>query len=436
MIGLLSQDSTARADRVVGLVIVAGVLGAPFYRTEVVRAELLGDSTLRPDATIALLCAALALAWRSLARRNHIRADPAALTWADFDGSRPGALRRGLLLGWAGRCALVAYFAVVAGLLLRTPIETLPVGFTLFAAVSALMLAAARRRPGRGGRAAEQGAAIALAGVGGLALVADLGHAPLWTVSALAVVVLLGLAVVPGVPLATDAGRGELVAGHAARMVRRVSITFLDPWALLPPGAPVRPAGVLAGRLVLARYVLTGVLGRRTSMPLVVLLAATVAAVHQVFPGIDAIWLVGIGGYLATLPLAGSLGELHRSPGLRRWLGRSDRSLKVTTIAVLGALMAGWLGLVLLLGVPLSGGAALALLVSVVAVVRTVSRGGLDYGNLGTVVFEGILIPAGLLLQLAHGPDLLLICLLLLVGLATSLAAPIVLGISAAAVVH
>jgi hypothetical protein len=50
-----------------------------------------------------------------------------------------------------------------------------------------------------------------------------------------------------------------------------------------------------------------------------------------------------------------------------------------------------------------------AALLAAVAVVRTVTRGALDFGALGLVLYEGVLVPMGLARQLVRGPDLLLI---------------------------
>ncbi|MEU4518875.1 hypothetical protein AB0F52_09165 [Amycolatopsis sp. NPDC024027] len=110
-----------RPDLMLCWFIVAGVVLSPVYNTDLVRSQLIGDAPVGPSGSVAVLCAGLALAWRGTLRRGHLRADPATLTWADFDGRRPRVLTRRLLGGWAVRFAAVGYFFVVAGVLIGFP---------------------------------------------------------------------------------------------------------------------------------------------------------------------------------------------------------------------------------------------------------------------------------------------------------------------------
>ncbi|WP_344422732.1 hypothetical protein [Amycolatopsis minnesotensis] len=137
------------------------------------------------------------------------------------------------------------------------------------------------------------------------------------------------------------------------RMIRRTSVSMLDPWALLPPPAAVSGLNVLGGRFVVSRLLVLGAFAR-------------------------------------------------------------GRSTLLTAVGVLIPLMAVWLGAALTLGLPWSWRLAVALVLAVAAVVRTVTRPMLDFGNLGLVSIEGVLIPAGLIVQLVRGPDLLLVGTLLL----------------------
>ncbi|MGH8921480.1 MAG: hypothetical protein ACRD0H_24600, partial [Actinomycetes bacterium] len=227
-------------------------------------------------------------------------------------------------------------------------------------------------------------------------------------VAAAAAALLLGWST----PLARTAGRRELVHHFTERMVRRTSANFLDVWALLPAGRPVRWRSALDGRFVVTRYLVTGVLARRHSLGLPLFLALGVAAAHVTFPAVTSVWLVGMGGYLALLPFAAPVAQVYRVPGLRRWFAASNLRLKATTVVVLAVLAAFWTAVVALLTVPMTVGAAVAALLAAVAVVRTVTRGALDFGSLGLVLYEGVLVPMGLARQLGRGPDLLLIGLI------------------------
>jgi hypothetical protein len=81
----------------------------------------------------------------------------------------------------------------------------------------------------------------------------------------------------------------------------------------------------------------------------------------------------------------------------------------------------------------MTAAAWLAALLAVGAVVRTVSRPALDYGNIGVAATpDGNLVPVGLLLQLAHGPELLVVGLLVIgAGLSLLAAAPVAAALAA-----
>ncbi|WIX80845.1 hypothetical protein QRX50_08805 [Amycolatopsis carbonis] len=494
--------SLKRPDVLLGLFIALGLLGSPLYNTALVRSQLIGDAAVGPHGSVAVLCAGLALAWRATLRRGHVWADPASLTWADFDGGRSrelrrrvGAgwatrfataadldghrervlrrrllagwatrfattadldyrrenalhrrllarratrfatvtdsdgrregplhrrllagwatrfatvtdsdshrervLRRRLLAGWATRFATVAYFFVVAGVLIGFPPDV--VGpLALSVAVAALALVTARRRPLCGEAVLPLAPAV-------LGVFPD---TPLWIFAAVAAAAAFLLAWSP--PLSPR--RDTLVRHFRERLVRRTSTAFLDVWALLPAGRPVRWRRALDGRFILTRYVVTGTLARRHALGLPVLLALAVTATHTTFPGVTSVWLLGLGSYLALLPFAAPIAQLHRVPGLRRWLDASEPRLRLVMASVLVALAACWTAAVTLLGVPVTLGSLAAVVVAAYSVVRTVTRGPLEFSSMGLVLYEGVLIPTGLLRQLARGPDLLIIGLLL-----------------------
>ncbi|WP_326567259.1 hypothetical protein VSH64_36275 [Amycolatopsis rhabdoformis] len=388
-----------RVDLALCWFVVAGVVLSPLYNTALVRAQLIGDAPVGLDGSVAVLCAGLALAWRATLRRGHLRADPATLAWADFDGRRPATLTRRLLGGWAVRFAAAGYFFAVAGVLIGFPPSLVePVG--LYVSVAALALVMARRRGFRG--EAVLPLVPAVLGV--------FPSSPLWIFAVVALVAALGLSWAPSA--ARTASREELVSHFRERLVQRTATAFLDVWVLLPAGRPV-PGLSLAGRYPALRFVATGTLARRHALGLPVFLALAVTAVHTTFPALTSVWLLGVGAYLALLPFAAPIAQLHRVPALRRWLTTSELRLRLTMALVLVVLAIGWTVAVALLGVPVSVGAVIAVLVAAYAVVRSVTRGPLDFGAMNLVLYEGVLVPTGLVRQLARGPDLLIIGLLI-----------------------
>ncbi|MGW4482490.1 hypothetical protein ACWEOE_01500 [Amycolatopsis sp. NPDC004368] len=385
-----------RPDLVLCWFIVAGVVLSPLYNTALVRSQLLGDAPVGPSGSVAVLCAGLALAWRATLRRGHLRADPATLTWADFDGRRPRVLTRRLLGGWAVRFAVVGYFFVVAGVLIGFPSGQ---AVFLYVAVAALALVMARRPALRG----EAVLPLVPAVLGAFPV------GPLWIFAVVALGAAVVLAWTP--PAASTVSRSELVWAFGSRLAARTATAFLDVWALLPAGRPV--PWMALGRPAALRYVVAGALARRHALGLPVFLALAVTAVHTTFPALSSVWLLGLGGYLALLPFAAPLAQLHRVPALRRWLTTSEPRLRLATASVLVVLAAVWTFAVILLGVPVSLGSLVAVLVAAYAVVRSVTRGPVDFGAMNLVLYEGVLIPTGLVRQLARGPDLLIIGLLL-----------------------
>ncbi|HVW42679.1 MAG TPA: DUF6297 family protein [Amycolatopsis sp.] len=352
-----------------------GFLSVPLTHATELRAQLLTAGAPPQWAGAAVLALSLSAATWSLLRKGFAWADPAWLTWSDFDGSRTRILHRRLLLAWTARLAVVAYVCVVAGLLLGVS----------------------------------------------------------WPLAEAAAFVLIAAATLVAARPAVHSGRADLVRRFRERLVRRTAWMFLDPWALLPPGRAIAWRGLLTGRLLLTRFVVAGILARRRSWPMALALVAVVALAHVLFPTVDPAWWLGLGGYAAAMPFAGGLAELTRSAGLRRWVGRGDREIRITAAVVLVVVMAAWAGAAAALGVPLTGYGALALVVAAAAVVRTVTRSTMNFGDLGVTAVAGTLAPVGLLVQVLHGPDLLVICLVLL-GTGALLAAALSLALSATAV--
>jgi hypothetical protein len=424
------------SDRLVGGVFALGVLTAPFYRVDYLRAHLLGTATTPATAGLAVLALGVGLAWRSLLRRDFVWADPAELTWADLTDRRVGTIGRRLWAGWAVRFAVAGYLAAIGALLLGTS-SWLAGGCALFAAGALLAVVLGRRGPGRIGTWLERLVPLGASVLAGFAAVSTVPPVALWVLAGVAVgaavVCAVGSGPVRAPGVASTAGRADLVRGYLHRVVRQVSVSFGDALALLPTPGPVPWPRLLAGRGVVVRFVVAGVAARARSLVPAVLLAVVVAVLHQVFPVLNPVWLVGLGVYFAGVPFASSLARLCAVPGLRRWLGCSDIALRLASAGAVAVCAAVWVGLVAVCAVPMTAAAWLAALLAVGAVVRTASRPALDYGNIGVAATpDGNLIPVGLLLQLAHGPELLVVGLLVIgAGLSVLAAAPVAAALAA-----
>jgi hypothetical protein len=420
------------SDRLVGAAFAVGLLTSPFYRVDYLREHLLGGATPPATAGLAVLVLGIGLAWRSLLRRDYVWADPAGLTWSDTTDARVGSIGARLWRGWAARFLVAGYLTAV-GVVVLGGSAWLPGGAALFAGTALLAVVLGRRR----GSWPEQVVLVVAGVLAGFAAVATVAPVWLWALAGLAVVAAVVCAVgsgpVRGPVVATSAGRDELVHGHLRRLVRQVTVSFGDTLALLPEPGPIPWPRLLAGRAVVLRFVFAGVASRARSLLPAALIAVAVAVLHQVFPVLNPVWLIGVGVYFAGVPFASALAQLCAVPGLRRWLGCSEIALRVASAAVLVVCAAGWVGLVVVLAVPVTVAAWLAALVAVGAVVRTVTRSPLDYGNVGVAATpDGNLIPVGLLLQLAHGPELLVIGLLVIgAGLTVLAAAPLAVALTA-----
>jgi hypothetical protein len=420
------------SDRLVGGLFALGLLTSPFYRVDYLREHLLGGATPPAMAGLAVLALGIGLAWRSLLRRDYVWADPALLTWADATDTRIGSIGVRLWRGWATRFLAAGYLTAV-GVVVLGGSAWLAAGGALFAGTALLAVVLGRRRGGW----AEQLVLVVAGVLAGFAAVASVATVWLWVLAGLAVVAAVVRAVGSGPVrrpvVATSAGRDELVHGHLRRLVRRVTVSFGDALALLPEPGPIPWPRLLAGRAVVLRFVFAGVASRARSLLPAALIAVAVAVLHKVFPVLNPVWLIGFGVYFAGVPFASALAQLCAVPGLRRWLGCSDLALRVASAGVLVLCAAVWVGLVVVLAVPVTVAAWLAALLAVGAVVRTVSRPPLDYGNVGVAATpDGNLIPVGLLVQLAHGPELLVIGLLVAgAGLALLAAAPVAVALTA-----
>ncbi|WP_051386294.1 hypothetical protein [Actinokineospora inagensis] len=392
-------------SKVLAVVLAVGIAGVPFYQPDQTRDLLLGGVVVPANATLAVVCLGLAVAWWSTQGRGYLWADPARLTWDDFTEPRPDKLSRRMVLGWAARWVVLAYGAAVAVVVLGW--SGIACAAVLFAAVGFLALAAARvRSPG----AWEWLLPLVLASAGSYAV------NPLVLGGFAVLAVVGGVLLLRGESWAETAGRGELVGRYSTRMARRTSIAFLDVWGLLPPAKPLDLPRVFARRPILPRYLVAGVLARGRSVAAAGLTALVVAAAHRIFPAVPAVWWVGIGAYLAVIAFAAPVAQLNRTPGLRRWLNRSTLVVKLAATAVLAVTGALWLGSVTLLGIGFTPASLLAVVVATTAAVRSVTRAPVDFANVGMVDIGGLMVPLGLVVQVARGIDGLVLGIAFLAG--------------------
>ncbi|OLR90932.1 hypothetical protein [Actinokineospora bangkokensis] len=355
--------------------VTAGVLVTPLVDPRALDPWVADD----PAAVLPFALALSALAAYSVLRGAHVWADPARLTWEPGD-DRDKRVRRRLLLTGGVRFAAVFYAAVVACLVVGEQ---------------------------------DSKALISVAGFGAAALVSASRKSPDGLLDPAAAVVVAywpGLWVGLGTVLGSALGglwrpkhvptRDELVRGWRARQVRSTSVLFGDLLGLLPAARPVRRLRVRgAGGVVLA-----GALGRWPALPLVALVVLTAPLVARVVTGVPGLVWVAVAAYLAALPFAGALAEVHRVRGLARWVPARKRVLVAWT-GLLALVVGGVaVGGVALLGLPFE---PLAAPVAALAVLRTVTRPQVDYAALGVVPVGMGVLPVGLVYQVLRGPDLL-----------------------------
>ena len=117
-----------------------------------------------------------------------------------------------------------------------------------------------------------------------------------------------------------------------------------------------------------------------------------------------------IGAYIAGGGFAAGLRTISVSPGLRRMLGGTDRGLSLTHLVVPAAAAVVW-WIATWSVRPHFGMAELGVLAGIVlAIYRSASRAPMKYDG-GIVETPFGLIPVGLLIQLARGPDVLALVL-------------------------
>ncbi|MET8993890.1 hypothetical protein [Amycolatopsis sp. NPDC004169] len=388
-----------------------GFLFTAFFHVDGWRPALYGSSTVDFPAVLGLLTLCCAVGWRGLLRRGFAWVEPAQLTWLDFapvDRGRVVTLR--LLGAWTGVVAVTGYLAALLLAVGGAGLDQWRAAVAIVVATGVAAFASARRTPVR----VDALGPLVLA-VLGLAIAAlGLGPAAVQFVAAGVLVAALPLAF-GGEPV-SHAGRAALLAGWDGRVLRSVAVTFLDPMMLLPPSAPV--GGFSLRRPTPLRLALAGTLGRARYAGAALLVGLAVVVAHIAVPTVPGAVLVGIGAYVALTPFGGGLGELWRNPGRRRWLGSSDRELVLAHGLVLaGVGLVWWTALFVVTlagGTSFAVGAWLAVPLSVLSILRTVTRTAVDYANPGFVDTPMGPMPANLARQLFRGLDLQVVGIVLL----------------------
>jgi hypothetical protein len=388
-----------------------GFLFTAFFHVDAWRPTVYGSSRVDFPAVLGLLTLCCAVGWRGLLRRGFAWVEPAELTWLDFapvDRGRVVALR--LFGAWTGVVAVTGYLAALLLAIGGAGLDQWRAAFAVVAATGVVAFVTARRTALR--LDAFGPLVLAVLGLG----IAAFGLGPVTVQVVAAGVLVAALPLAFGDEPVSRAGRAVLLAGWDGRVLRSVAVTFLDPMMLLPPSAPI-------GRLSLRRptplrLALAGTLGRSRYAGAAVLVGFAVVVAHIAVPTMPGAVLVGIGAYVALTPFGGGLGELWRNPGRRRWLGSGNRELVLANglvLAGVGLLWAALLAVVALAaGTSFAVSAWFAVPLSVLSILRTVTRGAVDYANPAFVDTPMGPMPANLVRQLFRGLDLQVFGLVLL----------------------
>lgn len=388
-----------------------GFLFTAFFHVDGWRPALYGSSIVDFPAVLGLLTLCCAVGWRGLLRRGFAWVEPAELTWLDFapvDRGRVVTLR--LLGAWTGVVAVTGYLAALLLAVGGAGLEQWRAAVAIVVATGVAAFASARRTSLR----LDALGPLALAVLGLVIAALGLGPATVQFVAAGVLAAALPLAF-GGEPV-SRAGRAVLLAGWDGRVLRSVAVTFLDPMMLLPPSAPT--GGLSLRRPTPLRLAWAGTLGRARYAGAALLVGLAVVVAHIAVPTVPGAVLIGIGAYVALTPFGGGLGELWRNPGRRRWLGSADRDLVLAhglVLAGVGLLWAATLVVVTLAGgTSFAATAWLAVPLSVLSILRTVTRTAVDYANPAFADTPMGPMPANLARQLFRGLDLQLVGIVVL----------------------
>ena len=380
---------------------------------------------------VAVVVAAAGLAWLALRAVGPLLVTPAAQTWFV---STP-VDRRGWLLPrlWALLTGAAVGSAVLAvagtGLGARPePGWAVLAGALLGVAAAALAVAAqgsARGWPRLVGAVVLGAAAIVAVAVVGshyARLALAVPEAKVAAVLAVAGLPLAVAAVARAVRVLPRLDRAVLTGGAQLATAAVTAVTVLDLSLLsgVLEGRRWRKVGRVTSRPFrrLGRF---GVLVqadlrrqvRRPSVPLlwaVLVLAQYATAVAA--PSIAGIAQL-VGAYLAADRLTGGLRMVCRSPGLRRAIGGSERTVKVAHLVVPAVGTVLWWLATVPVGGAASAGLQVVLVAGVIAAVyRAATRPPMRYGGPAIETPFG-LFPADLLRQLTRGPDVLAVVIVL-----------------------
>jgi hypothetical protein len=380
-----------------------GFLFTAFFHVDAWRPAVYGSTRVDFPAVLGLVTLCCAVGWRGLLRRGFAWVEPAELTWLDFapvDRGRVVTLR--LLGAWTGVVVVTGYLAALLLAVGGAGLGQWRAAIAVVAATGVVAFVSARRTSLR----LDALGPLVLAVLGLVIAAAGLGPATVEFAAAGVLVAALPLAF-GGEPV-SQAGRTALLAGWDGRVLRSVAVTFLDPMMLLPPSGPVgrfslrRPTALrLAG---------AGTLGRSRYAGAAVLVTFAVVVAHIALPTLPGAVLVGLGAYVALTPFGAGLGELWRNPGRRRWLATANRELVPAHGLVLAGAALLWavvlFAVALAAGTSFAGPAWLAVPLSVLSILRTVTRKAVDYGNPVFVDTPMGPMPANLVRQLFRGLDL------------------------------
>lgn len=402
--GVFSGDNATFAA-----LLLVGFAGSVFFRSDGFSETLLAGAPGDIADGLALLVVCAALVMRSLLRRGFLWAEAPVLTWLDFGvDDRVTTIGRRLWTVWLGWFVTLGYLGALLSVLYGVPPDIWFAGGVLLLGIMSVVVVIVRW--GGTGRAVERAAPLALACYG--LVIAAVGAGTGWLLGTGAALLLTACLLWPvsGSMLrptaAARAGRAELLAGWSNRLLRYVGVQFLEPMLAAPEAQPVGGRS-LRGHALL-RFAWLGALARARYADTAVLLALVALLAGAALPGVSDVVLVGVAGFAALMPFGAGIGQLWRSPGLRRWFDASDLKLRTVHAAMLGGLALGW-GMVLFAGglvldeLP-SPAAWFALPLAAGTVLRIATRRPVDYGDIGVLATPFGQLPARLVGPLLSGP--------------------------------
>jgi Family of unknown function (DUF6297) len=424
-------DTLSNLYMLLWLVFVYGVALVPSLREHLRSVSMApGAAAARYWIVVAVLLAGAGVTWQAMRTVGPLLATPAEQAWglATPVDRRAWLLPRFLVLLLAGALggAVATAIVVVLGLGPDEWVAVALAGGTLALggmAVGVAAQAAPEQRPWP----RRVGTLLMSAGAAAAALVVvshytgRMAPRPSGALSpdlAIAGVPLAAAAVVVALRTLGRLDAMALGAGAQLAQAAATSVVWLDP-SLLTRVLELRRwrrVGRVRSRAFLAigpgrvSALLQAELRRQARRPGALAICGALAlaqyAVAVVAPAVAAVAQV-IGAYLVAGRLASGLRAVGGSAALRRALGGREMDLRLTHLVVPALGAALWWVLTAPAGGPSAGPATLLLLGGIVAATyRGATRAPMSYGP-GAFDTPLGLFPAGILLQLARGPDLL-----------------------------